>query len=278
MNTKNTKNTTKIVIGMLVILCMFIVGGCNKDDGSTTELSVDTSTIVATSTDIATDTDTTNVTTEITTEKEKVESTTEAKVDTESTTTEDKTEVSTVTTTTTEVVTTTEQTTQQTPSTTQAPATTSAPTTTQAPTTEAPKCNHNWVAQTKVVHHDAVGHMETKGTYIDASGNDYGANPQIVGHNGKECVIVGSDWYDQCGVCGIKFYASAYGGSDQAAAQAMADHRWSVHDGCANDIISSDPIYVEVFYKEIAIFVEDKAAYDETITTGYKCSICGATK
>ncbi|MBQ8165478.1 MAG: Ig domain-containing protein [Lachnospiraceae bacterium] len=136
-------------------------------------------------------------------------------------------------------------------------------------------CNHNWVAQTKVVHHDAVGHMETKGTYIDANGNDYGANPQIVIAGGKECVLVGYDSYYICNTCGMKFYDRDYGAGGSEAA--LREHKLN-NTGHGSDSLYREPIYVEVYYKEIAVFVEDTPAWDETVTTGYKCSICGDTK
>lgn len=106
---------------------------------------------------------------------------------------------------------------------------------------------HNWVEQTKTVHHEAEGHYET--------------------------VVVQAAWdepiYKNRVVCGC--------------GDIFTDvNEWGQHsiDGCPYSY-SILPVLVETKHHEAVTeqqWVEDKAAWDETVVTGYKCSTCGETK
>lgn len=112
---------------------------------------------------------------------------------------------------------------------------------------------HNWVAQTTVVHHDAVTHTEPAYGIVH-----YPGTPKAV------CI---------CGGCGGWF---------------DTDDEWSAHakaQALAGDFscgsYSTQTVYVGEPYdsQEVVGYttITDQPAYDETVTTGYACS-CGATK
>ena len=100
---------------------------------------------------------------------------------------------------------------------------------------------HNWVAITETVHHDEVGHYE----YV------------IVKEEGR--------WY-KCPRCGDEFYS--------------LDSYYSHFDNNHSDTSFLRDSYthgrIPAEYEEK--WIVDKKAYDETITTGYKCSVCGQQK
>lgn len=116
---------------------------------------------------------------------------------------------------------------------------------------------HNWVAQTKTVHHDAqyetvhhdaqykTVHHDAVVKYVNIC-NNCGAD--ITGNEAahiKNSLLNGGN----CGSCH----------SETRTVQAAYDEQVKVYDA----------------YNEQ---VQVSAAWDETVTTGYKCSGCGATK
>lgn len=108
--------------------------------------------------------------------------------------------------------------------------------------------SHNWVAQTKTVHHDEVGHYET--VTITAAWDEDIIEPRYV-----------------CNQCG---YTTD---SDED----MGVHLFS--GNCQN--YSTKRVVVGTKHHDAVTdtkWVVDQQAYDETVTTGYKCSVCGATK
>lgn len=156
------------------------------------------------------------------------------------------------------------------------------PPVTQAPSTPnpTPAHQHNWVAQTKTIHHDATGHNEQV----------------LVSAAWDEQVLVSAAWDEEivtyetvihtiCKGCGCYLEGMT---SDQ-----LYDHR-STHmlageeGGYYNDyenIPTTSYVHHDAQYKTVhhdaqytTKWVQDKAAWDETVTTGYKCSSCGATK
>lgn len=114
---------------------------------------------------------------------------------------------------------------------------------------------HNWEKVTAVVHHDAVTHTEQ--------------------------VLVRDAWNEN--IYGTKFRC---GGCNQLfdTADALTVHQKSyVKQGDYSHTGSStvDGVIVDVINHPAEYetrTVVDKEAYDETVVTGYKCTICGATK
>lgn len=107
---------------------------------------------------------------------------------------------------------------------------------------------HTWVAVTKTVHHDEVGHYET------------------VEHQRTAAKY-------KCPVCYKKF--------------ASLDLYYAHFDSVHTPSYDGDPIRAwrnqyttsnEIETYTTNEWVVDTAAYDETVVTGYKCSICGKTK
>ena len=106
---------------------------------------------------------------------------------------------------------------------------------------------HNWVAQTKTVHHPAVTHTETVHhpavTHTESRSICNGCGADITGNersHAKAAVLAGNT------ACG-SFHSEPRTVTDSAA------------------------------YDETKTITDSKA-WDETVTTGYKCSSCGATK
>ena len=122
---------------------------------------------------------------------------------------------------------------------------------------DTPAHQHNWVAQTKTVHHDAqyktvhhdaqykTVHHDAVVKYVSIC-NNCGAD--ITGNEAahfKNSLLNGGN----CGSCH----------EESRTVQAAYDEQVKVSDA----------------YDE---HVQVSAAWDETVTTGYKCSSCGATK
>ena len=106
---------------------------------------------------------------------------------------------------------------------------------------------HNWVPETKTVHHDEVGHYENI----------------VTGYGSVEKY--------QCSYCNDgKWYSSL---------NKIIPHFRSVHDisnqdqilQCCYTSYDQTPVYEKRW-------IVDKEAYDETVITGYKCSVCGKQK
>lgn len=139
---------------------------------------------------------------------------------------------------------------------TQIPSAPSAPSTSnQKPSTPStPSHTHNWVANTTTVHHDAVGHYETK--------------------------VIKEAWIEQTPTtytyyckCGAEFATEAELGAHSS--QYYWDWDESInHNSGGKHIHPGQPIYHEAVTENV--WVVDKPAYDETVTT-YTCS-CGAKK
>ncbi|MCI5759335.1 MAG: S-layer homology domain-containing protein [Eubacterium sp.] len=129
-------------------------------------------------------------------------------------------------------------------------------------TSTTPAHEHNWVAITKTVHHDAVTHEEP--VYEEKWVEDKPA--------WEETKVVSNSYY-KCNQCGFtttnedemiihitdEYHSYAFiPEQDQTIYHDAEGHTEKVQTGTKT--------------------VVDKQAYDETVTTGYKCSICGATK
>ena len=111
---------------------------------------------------------------------------------------------------------------------------------------------HNWVAQTKTVHHDA----QYKTVHHDA--------------------VTHQVWHDAvteehyiCNQCGADITSGPWGHLDAYD-----------HGGYHSSYVTVKQGYYETVTDKAAYDeqVQVSAARDETVTTGYKCSDCGATK
>ena len=136
----------------------------------------------------------------------------------------------------------------------------------QTDTDTTPAHEHNWVAITKTVHHEAVTHE--KPVYEEKWVEDKPAWEETVVKTG----------YFKCNNCG-------YTSTDQ---EDMVNHILDKHMNDERSSYSAVPDQSQTVYHDAAGHYEkvqigtktvvDKQAYDENVTTGYKCSICGATK
>ena len=117
---------------------------------------------------------------------------------------------------------------------------------------ETPAHQHNWVAQTKTVHHDA----QYKTVHHDA--------------------VTHQVWHDAvteehyiCNQCGADITSDPWGHLDAYD-----------HGGYHSSYVTVKQGYYETVTDKAAYDeqVQVSAARDETVTTGYKCSSCGATK
>ena len=110
---------------------------------------------------------------------------------------------------------------------------------------------HNWVAQTKTINHPATGHNETYYVTVkEAYDEPIYANRTICNRCGAD-ITNDIDYHYTAGGCG-----GSYSNKD---VQVGTKHHDAVKEARTK-------------------WVQDKAAWTETVTTGYKCSSCGATK
>ncbi len=100
---------------------------------------------------------------------------------------------------------------------------------------------HNWVAVTEKVHHDEVGHYESV------------------------MIKEESQWY-KCPVCGETFYSL----------NSYYSHFDSAHSDTS--FLRNDYTHGRIPADYEKKWIVDKKAYDETVTTGYRCSVCGQRK
>ena len=122
---------------------------------------------------------------------------------------------------------------------------------------DTPAHQHNWVAQTKTVHHDA----QYKTVHHDAQ-------YKTVHH---DAVV---KYVSICNNCGADITGNE-----------AAHFKNSLLNGCNCGSCHEESRTVQAAYDE-QVKVSDaydeqvqvSAAWDETVTTGYKCSSCGATK
>lgn len=117
---------------------------------------------------------------------------------------------------------------------------------------DTPAHQHNWVAQTKTVHHDA----QYKTVHHDA--------------------VTHQVWHDAvteehyiCNQCGADITSDPWGHLDAYDHSAYHSSYVTVKQGYY-ETVTDKAAYDEQ--------VQVSAAWDETVTTGYKCSSCGATK
>lgn len=197
------------------------------------------------------------------------------------------------------------------------PTTSPAPTTTQTPTvttttaaqTTAPTTTahtHNWVAVTKIVHHDAVTSQvwkEDTAAWDETVVTKAAWDEQVLSQAAYDEQVLVSEAYDEpvyayvevCNACGHAFLDPNEDVSDHMEAGC-----WSIwhgenrqvgttHHDAVYNTVHHDAVYTTVHHDAETTVVHHEAtghyetvvtqaAWDETVTTGYKCSGCGATK
>lgn len=119
---------------------------------------------------------------------------------------------------------------------------------------------HNWIPVTQVVHHDEQGHNEK--ILISEAWTE-------------EIPVYEEQARDICNTCNADLTGldiSAHVKKHMLAGEDKGGHRteWKKVQVGSNKI-NHDAVYENKW-------VVDKAAWDETVTTGHKCSSCGQTK
>lgn len=122
---------------------------------------------------------------------------------------------------------------------------------------DTPAHQHNWVAQTKTIHHDA----QYKTVHHDAQ-------YKTVHHDAvvKYVSICNNCGADITGNEATHFKNSLLNGGNCGSCH---------EESCTVQAAYDEQVKVSDAYDEQ---VQVSAAWDETVTTGYKCSSCGATK
>ena len=122
---------------------------------------------------------------------------------------------------------------------------------------DTPAHQHNWVAQTKTVHHDA----QYKTVHHDAVTHQVWRDPVTEEHY-------------ICNQCGADITSDPWGHIDNSLMN--GGNCGSYH----STYVTVKQGYYETVTDQAAWNeqVQVSGAWDETVTTGYKCSSCGATK
>jgi hypothetical protein len=124
---------------------------------------------------------------------------------------------------------------------------------TEAPETADPVAateSHIWVEKTQTVHHDETGHYEETGHY--------------------DQVKTEKKSYITCNKCG--YSEDAAGGISDTMVRHVTDECDSTYS------IAYQDVYETQWVSDGQHWVIDTLAYDETVSDGYQCSVCGATK
>ena len=118
---------------------------------------------------------------------------------------------------------------------------------------------HNWVPITSVIHHDEQGHNEK--ILVSEAWTE-----EVPIYEDKEVMI--------CNDCGAELNASnCY---DHVENHLLSGGKGSWREEWRKVQVGTNKINHDAVYEDK--WIVDKAAWDETVTTGYKCSSCGATK
>ena len=134
-----------------------------------------------------------------------------------------------------------------------------------------PGHTHNWVAQTKVVHHDAV----TENVWV----MDSAAWDEPVYE--EQPIYELQDTGVRCKYCGAVFSNEDGFESHSIACMEQGDYNHGSWEVIIENVqVGTQTVQVGTIHHDTTGHIETKivsAAWDETVTTGYKCS-CGATK
>lgn len=188
--------------------------------------------------------------------------------------------------------------------TTTSPAPTTTQTPTAAPTTTAH--THNWVAVTKTVHHDAVTSQvwkEDSAAWDETVVTKAAWDEQVLSQAAYDEPVLVSEAYDEpvygrvdiCNNCGHEFWDPSDDINEHMAAGCWSGWHTeprqigTTHHDAVYSTVHHDAVYTTVHHDAETTVVHHEAtghyetvvtqaAWDETVTTGYKCSGCGATK
>ena len=175
---------------------------------------------------------------------------------------------------------------------------------TTAPTTTAH--THNWVAVTKTVHHDAVTSQvwkEDTAAWDETVVTKTAWDEQVLSQAAYDEPVLVSEaydepvygWVDVCNACDHHFWTADddVGDHMEAGCWSSWHAEWlqigTTHHDAVYNTVHHDAVYTTVHHDaETTVVHHDatghyetvvtQAAWDETVTTGYKCSGCGATK
>lgn len=175
---------------------------------------------------------------------------------------------------------------------------------TTAPTTTAH--THNWVAVTKTVHHDAVTSQvwkEDTAAWDETVVTKAAWDEQVLSQATYDEQVLVSEAYDEpvyayvevCNACGHAFLDPNEDVSDHMEAGCWSSWHGenrqvgTTHHDAVYNTVHHDAVYTTVHHDAETTVVHHEAtghyetvvtqaAWDETVTTGYKCSGCGATK
>ena len=175
------------------------------------------------------------------------------------------------------------------------PAQTTAPSTTATPTTTAPTTTahtHNWVAVTKTVHHDAVTSQvwkEDTAAWDETVVTKAAWDEQVLSQAAYDEPVY--DMQEVCNVCGYVYpldvdfndayyYHAVVDPGDGGGYYMVQVQTGTVHHDAVYTTVHHDAETTVVHHDATGHYetVVTQAAWDETVTTGYKCSGCGATK
>lgn len=140
----------------------------------------------------------------------------------------------------------------------QTPVQPSTPAQPSEPAEQVPVHEHVWEPIYETIHHEAEGHYET-----------------VVIQEAWDEVVEEVEWHTVCNTCGVIIE----GWSEQAISDHTYQHAIAGQPSGWGDrqvVVGTSTIHHDAVTEQR--WVEDKAAYDETITTGYRCSSCGAQK
>lgn len=175
---------------------------------------------------------------------------------------------------------------------------------TTAPTTTAH--THNWVAVTKIVHHDAVTSQvwkEDTAAWDETVVTKAAWDEQVLSQAAYDEQVLVSEAYDEpvygrvdiCNNCGHEFWDPSDDINEHMAAGCWSGWHTeprqigTTHHDAVYNTVHHDAVYTTVHHDAETTVVHHEAtghyetvvtqaAWDETVTTGYKCSGCGATK
>ena len=169
-------------------------------------------------------------------------------------------------------------------------ATTATPTTSPTPTTTAH--THNWVAVTKTVHHDAVTSQvwkEDTAAWDETVVTKAAWDEQVLSQAAYDEPVY--DMQEVCNVCGYVYpldvdfndayyYHAVVDPGDGGGYYMVQVQTGTVHHDAVYTTVHHDAETTVVHHDATGHYetVVTQAAWDETVTTGYKCSGCGATK